>query len=156
MSAVAENVQSAHSGKNPAGAVLNLHQGSMARLARLGSVEELAAAMAHELNQPLMAAHTYTCLVDEALRTGRGNPDEVAETARKAAAQVERAAAVVKHLRALVRLDRSNLIACPGGSHGAGDCRSVPAKLTENLDVKTIIGSHNEKQLTDDHIDIKE
>jgi signal transduction histidine kinase len=93
-------------------AVLRLHQESLARLARLGSVGELAAAVAHELNQPLMAAGTYTRLVDDALRTGHGNTDAVAETARKAAAQVERAAAVVRRLRALVRLDRSNRIAC--------------------------------------------
>jgi two-component system, LuxR family, sensor kinase FixL len=93
-------------------AVLRLHQESLARLARLGSVGELAAAVAHELNQPLMAAGTYTRLVDDALRSGNGNTDAVAETARKAAAQVERAAAVVRRLRALVHLDRSNRIAC--------------------------------------------
>ncbi len=93
-------------------AVLRLHQESLARLARLGSVGELAAAVAHELNQPLMAAGTYTRLVDDALRSGNGNTDAAAETARKAAAQVERAAAVVRRLRALVRLDRSNRIAC--------------------------------------------
>jgi C4-dicarboxylate-specific signal transduction histidine kinase len=93
-------------------AVLRLHQESLARLARLGSVGELAAAVAHELNQPLMAAGTYTRLVDDALRTGHGNTDVTAATARKAAAQVERAAAVVRRLRALVRLDRSNRLAC--------------------------------------------
>jgi signal transduction histidine kinase len=93
-------------------AVLRLHQESLARLARLGSVGELAAAVAHELNQPLMAAGVYTRLVDDALRTGHGNTDAAAETARKAAAQVERAAAVVRRLRALVRLDRSNRVAC--------------------------------------------
>jgi signal transduction histidine kinase len=93
-------------------AVLRLHQESLARLARLGSVGELAAAVAHELNQPLMAAGIYTRLVDDALRGGNGNTDAAAETARKAAAQVERASAVVKRLRALVRLDRSNRVAC--------------------------------------------
>jgi signal transduction histidine kinase len=93
-------------------AVLRLHQESLARLARLGSVGELAAAVAHEINQPLMAAGIYTRLVDDALRTGHGNTDEAAETARKAAAQVERAAAVVRRLRALVRLDRSNRVVC--------------------------------------------
>jgi C4-dicarboxylate-specific signal transduction histidine kinase len=93
-------------------AVLRLHQESLAKLARLGSVGELAAAVAHELNQPLMAAGTYTRLVDDAIRTGNANTDTVAETAKKAAAQVERAAAVVRRLRALVRLDRSNRVAC--------------------------------------------
>jgi two-component system, LuxR family, sensor kinase FixL len=93
-------------------AVLRLHQESLARLARLGSAGELAAAVAHELNQPLMAAGTYTRLVDDAIRNGNGNTSAAAETARKAAAQVERAAAVVRRLRALVRLDRSNRVAC--------------------------------------------
>jgi two-component system, LuxR family, sensor kinase FixL len=93
-------------------AVLRLHQESLARLARLGSVGELAAAVAHELNQPLMAAGTYTRLVDDAICSGNGNSDAAAETARKAVAQVERAAAVVRRLRALVRLDRSNRVVC--------------------------------------------
>jgi len=93
-------------------AQLRLHQESLARLARLGSVGELAAAVAHELNQPLMAAGTYTRLVDDAIRTGNADAGTVAETATKAVAQVERAAAVVRRLRALVRLDRSNRGAC--------------------------------------------
>jgi len=37
---------------------LRLHQVSLARVARFGSVGEFAAALAHELNQPLMAAGT--------------------------------------------------------------------------------------------------
>jgi C4-dicarboxylate-specific signal transduction histidine kinase len=91
---------------------LRLHQESLARLARLGSVGELAAAIAHEINQPLMAAGTYTRLVVDTIRTDHPDVDTVAETAMKAAAQVERAASVVRHLRALVRLDRSNRAAC--------------------------------------------
>jgi two-component system, LuxR family, sensor kinase FixL len=93
-------------------AVLRLHQESLARLARLGSIGELAAAVAHEINQPLSAAGTYARLVADALRTGHDNPDGVAETAMKTAAQVERAAEVVRRLRALVRHDSSNLVAC--------------------------------------------
>ena len=93
-------------------AILRLHQESLARLARLGSVGELAAAVAHELNQPLMAAGTYTRLAYDAIRTGHTDPGAVAEIANKAVAQVERAAAVVRRLRALVRLDRSNRVAC--------------------------------------------
>jgi len=91
---------------------LRLHQQSLARLARLGSVGELAAAVAHELNQPLMAAGTYTRLVDDAMRSGNTDAAMVAETAKKAAAQVERAAEVVRRLRALVRLDRGSRAPC--------------------------------------------
>jgi two-component system sensor kinase FixL len=87
---------------------LQLHRESLARLARLGSVGELAAAVAHEVNQPLMAAGTYARLAADAIRSGNGETAEVVETANKAVAQIDRAAAVIRRLRALVRLDRSN------------------------------------------------
>jgi two-component system, LuxR family, sensor kinase FixL len=93
-------------------AQLRLHEESLARLARLGSMGELAAAVAHELNQPLMAAGTYTRLVDDTISSGTADPAAVAETAKKAVAQVERAAEVVRRLRALVRLDRSGRAPC--------------------------------------------
>ncbi|HEX3339787.1 MAG TPA: MASE1 domain-containing protein [Pseudolabrys sp.] len=93
-------------------AQLRLQQDSHSRLARLGSMGELAAAVAHELNQPLMAAGTYTRLVNDAMSTAPVDVVTVAETAKKAVAQVERAAEVVRHLRALVRLDRSNRAPC--------------------------------------------
>ena len=60
---------------------------------------ELAAAVAHELNQPLMAAGTYTRLVNDAMSTAPVDVVTIAETAKKAVAQVERAAEVVRHLR---------------------------------------------------------
>ncbi len=86
---------------------LRLHQDSLARLAHLGSVGELAAAVAHEINQPLMAAGTYARLVVDTLHSGRGEDSSIVETAGKVANQVERAAEVVKRLRALIRLDQS-------------------------------------------------
>jgi two-component system, LuxR family, sensor kinase FixL len=91
---------------------LRLHRESLAKLARLGNVGELAAAIAHEINQPLAAAGTYTRLVKDALQEGGADPAMVVETAEKAAAQVQRAAEVVRRLRALVRLDRSGRAPC--------------------------------------------
>jgi two-component system sensor kinase FixL len=93
-------------------AQLRRNQEALARLGRLGSMGELAAAVAHELNQPLMAAGTYTRLVDNAMTASNTDVVAVAETAKKAVAQVERAAEVVRRLRALVRLDRSNRAPC--------------------------------------------
>jgi two-component system, LuxR family, sensor kinase FixL len=87
---------------------LRLHQESLSRLTRLGSIGELAAAVAHEVNQPLTAAGTYTRLVADITNSGNADAAEVAEIAKKAAAQVDRAAEVIRRLRALVRLDRSN------------------------------------------------
>src|SRR5262249_58323242 len=70
------------------------------------------AASAHETTQPVAAAGTYTRLVKDALQEGGSDPAMVVETAEKAAAQVERAAEVVRRLRALVRLDRSGRVPC--------------------------------------------
>src|SRR5215831_10093587 len=84
---------------------LRLHQQSLARLLRFGSIGELAAAVAHELNQPLMAAGTYARLVEDAIRSDDADAKTVAGTASKVATQVERAAEVVRRLRALVQFD---------------------------------------------------
>ena len=87
---------------------LRLHRESLARVALLGGMGELTVAIAHELNQPLMAARTYTRLVEDAVSSGDEDRAMVADTAKKAVAQVERAAEVVRSLRALIRLDSSN------------------------------------------------
>jgi two-component system, LuxR family, sensor kinase FixL len=87
---------------------LRQHRQSLSRVAQLGGMGELAVAVAHELNQPLMAARTYARLVDDAISAGGADLTSVASTAKKAVAQVERAADVVRSLRALVRLDSSN------------------------------------------------
>jgi len=86
---------------------LRLHQESLGRVARLGSMGELAAMIAHEINQPLMAAGTYARLVADELRSPAAKHADLVETAEKAAAQVQRAAKVVRQLRALIRLDQS-------------------------------------------------
>lgn len=93
-------------------AQLRLHQDSLAHLARLGSMGEFAAALAHEINQPLMAAGTYTRQASNALRSGAMDVAAAADQAGKAASQIERAAEVVRRLRALVRLDRSGRAPC--------------------------------------------
>jgi two-component system, LuxR family, sensor kinase FixL len=85
---------------------LRLHQASLARSARLRNVGELAAAVAHEINQPLTAAGTYSRLVRERLHRDRGADPSIVEIADKATAQVERASEVVRRLGALVKLNR--------------------------------------------------
>jgi C4-dicarboxylate-specific signal transduction histidine kinase len=86
---------------------LRRHQDSLAHVSRLGSMGELAAMVAHEINQPLMAAGTYVRLVADGLRSVEVPPPLV-ETTEKAVGQVQRAADVVRQLRALIRLDQSN------------------------------------------------
>jgi two-component system, LuxR family, sensor kinase FixL len=51
---------------------LQLHRDSLARLAQFGSMAgELAAAVAHEVNQPLLAAGIYAGLVADAIEGPR-------------------------------------------------------------------------------------
>jgi two-component system, LuxR family, sensor kinase FixL len=92
---------------------LQLHRDSLARLAQFGSMAELAAAMAHEVNQPLMAAGTYARLVADAMSSSSGEATEVRELAHRTVAQINRAGEVIRRLRAMLRLDRSNRTAVP-------------------------------------------
>jgi two-component system, LuxR family, sensor kinase FixL len=91
-------------------AQLRMNQNALSHLSRLGSMGELAATIAHEINQPLSAAKTYTGLVAESLQTENLRDASTVEMANKAAVQIGRAADVVRRLRALVRMGRSDLV----------------------------------------------
>jgi C4-dicarboxylate-specific signal transduction histidine kinase len=91
-------------------AQLRANQNALSQLSRLGSMGELAATIAHEINQPLSAAKTYTGLVAESLQTESLRDASTVEMANKAAIQIGRAADVVRRLRALVRMGRSDLV----------------------------------------------
>ncbi len=82
---------------------LRIHQEALHRAFRLSSMGEFAAALAHEINQPLTAIANYTRLARDA-----ANPAGATEAAGKAMQQVERAAEVVRRLRDLIRLGRSD------------------------------------------------
>jgi two-component system sensor kinase FixL len=60
-----------------------------------------------------MAAGTYARLVADTVGSGSAGANEIVEIAKKAVAQVDRAAEVIRRLRALVRLDRSNRAPVP-------------------------------------------
>jgi len=93
---------------------LRLHQNSLAQFARLRSMGELAAAVAHEINQPLTAAGTYSRIVSDALHRGEHNGGpSIVDVADKVAEQVERASEVVRRLRALIRLDKTERAPTP-------------------------------------------
>jgi two-component system sensor kinase FixL len=87
---------------------LRMNQDALAHVSRLGSMGELAAAIAHEINQPLSAAGTYTSLVAESLEGESLRDASTLHLAQKAAVQIGRAADVVRRLRTLVRLGRSD------------------------------------------------
>jgi C4-dicarboxylate-specific signal transduction histidine kinase len=85
---------------------LRLQQEAHARLTRLGSINEISAAVVHEINQPLTAAATYTRLLAEELGEKDFSVAEARNSAEKANTQVQRAADVVRRLRDLIQTGR--------------------------------------------------
>jgi signal transduction histidine kinase len=92
---------------------LRAQQDAIARVIRVGSMGEFAAALAHEINQPLMAIANYTNLAKELAKKTPIDTATVAEASGKAAEQVERAAEVVRRLREFIRLGRSEPVPVP-------------------------------------------
>ena len=70
------------------------------RLAELG---EMAAAIAHELNQPLTGIRNYAKNAAFMLDKGAGTAEDVAENLRQISAQVDRAARIIGQMRDLTR-----------------------------------------------------
>ena len=92
---------------------LRVHQDALARAVRVGSMGEFAAALAHEINQPLMAIANYTKLAREVALQQPADLPTVAEATGKAAEQVDRAAQVVRRLREFIRMGRSETVVGP-------------------------------------------
>lgn len=82
---------------------LRLNQEALSRALRVSTMGEFAAALAHEINQPLTAVANYARLIKNA-------PDALAasEASDRVIAQVERAAEVVRRLRNFIRLGQSD------------------------------------------------
>jgi two-component system sensor kinase FixL len=85
---------------------LRLHQDALNRVSRLATMGEFAAAVAHEINQPLTAIGNFARLARRAAERAPPDPQAAASAAVEAIAQVDRAGAVVKRLRDLISLGR--------------------------------------------------
>jgi C4-dicarboxylate-specific signal transduction histidine kinase len=84
---------------------LRLNQEALSRALRVGTTGEFAAALAHEINQPLTAISNYARLVMTA-----PDPAVASEASQRLVAQVERAAEVIRRLRNFIRLGRSETV----------------------------------------------
>jgi two-component system, LuxR family, sensor kinase FixL len=76
-------------------------QSALNRALRLRSAGEIAAAIAHEINQPLTAIRTYASVAAKALNSG--DRELLGEAVSKLDVQSERAALVLKGIRDLLR-----------------------------------------------------
>ena len=92
---------------------LRINQEALNRAFRLSTMGEFAAALAHEINQPLTAIANYARLAKRAAEAQPADTVAAAEAADRAISQVERAAEVVRRLRNFIRLGRSETAAFP-------------------------------------------
>lgn len=81
-------------------------QDQSAHLARLGLAGELAAGLAHELNQPLSAIVTYAQLCEQLLESRDEPPVQFRELITKISAQGRRAGEIIAQLRRMVSKTR--------------------------------------------------
>lgn len=129
---------------------LRLRQDELARFSRLSMAGEMAAALAHELNQPLSATITYTRAAQRFLAAAAPDLEKVRGAMDKAVAQADRAGAIIRTLREFIgkgATDRrlqplSQLLADALGLAGP-DCAKAGITLVVGVD----------KGLPDVHVD---
>ena len=79
------------------------HEAELAHVARLSTMGEMAAGLAHEINQPLAAIAAYADGVAVRLRGGGITDDQLNDVVRHIAADAHRAGEVIRRLRRFVR-----------------------------------------------------
>lgn len=79
------------------------HREQLMHASRLTTMGEMAAAMAHELNQPLSAIATYTAACQRLLAQCDGAPEEVLAALREIGAQAHRTGEVIQRMRDFTR-----------------------------------------------------
>ncbi len=83
----------------------HLAQDRLTRVARLATMGEMAAGIAHEVNQPLTAITTYARACERYLEQPIPDLAEVKEAVREINAEGMRAAEIIRRLRQMVRVD---------------------------------------------------
>ncbi len=78
-------------------------QANLAHVSRLGMVGEMAAGLAHELNQPLAAIANYTRACARRIKSGEYESRDLLEDVENAADQAERAGNIIRRLRSFIR-----------------------------------------------------
>lgn len=82
---------------------LNQLQAQLVNLARVNAMDEMGAAIAHELNQPLTAVMLYLQAILRKKRDGAPIPDEsLSEILAKALREAERAGSIIQRMRQFV------------------------------------------------------
>jgi len=81
-------------------------EAELAHIGRVHTVGEMAAALAHEINQPLYAIANYVRGTKRRVKRGNVDLDQVTEVMSSVSDEVDRAAGIISHLREFVRKGR--------------------------------------------------
>ncbi len=92
---------------------VRLQQDDVSRAGRVASLGTFSTAIAHEINQPLTAIGNYARVAQVALEADPPALSDARGATAKVAAQVARAAEVIRRLRALLETGRAELLAQP-------------------------------------------
>jgi len=84
-------------------ALAQQHQAELTHMARTNIMGEMAAGLAHELNQPLAAVTTFTGAAMRMLHAGNQRPDKLNEALQGAHDQAMRASEIIRHTRQLIQ-----------------------------------------------------
>jgi PAS domain S-box-containing protein len=116
-----------------------LKRAELARASRVNTMGEMAAAMAHELGQPLSSAVNFLSGCKLRLAAGEYDKEAVYETISQALHYTEQAGDIIKHIRQFVRRHQPNTILC--------DLNSMIREMVKFMDVErrqvgAVIESH--------------
>ena len=87
------------------------HLQQLAHVSRVASMGEMAAAIAHEINQPLAAIANYCSASVRLLRAGQSGTEDALNAMQKVASEAERAGEIVRRMRSFVRSEEGELAA---------------------------------------------
>src|ERR1700758_731646 len=102
-------------GEPPAHDPLAVLHGRLLNVSRMATIGEMAAGVAHELNQPLTAIANYAHACERLLARPGTDPNELREALRQIAAQTTRAADIIRRLRAVAQNQQAEHL--PVGIH---------------------------------------
>ncbi|MFI4885896.1 MAG: sensor histidine kinase, partial [Steroidobacterales bacterium] len=89
--------------RNPPELAAGVLHGRMLQVSRLATIGEMAAGVAHELNQPLTAIANYAQACDRLLSRPGADLDEIRTAMREIAGQAVRAGDILRRLRSLAQ-----------------------------------------------------
>ena len=105
--------------------------GRLLNVSRMATIGEMAAGVAHELNQPLTAIANYAHACERLLSRPQTDPADLREALRQIAVQTARAADILRRLRALARSQRS--------AHAPANLNTIVTELQELLETDALV-----------------